>query len=151
MRDLSIDNAKRADRVIPKRDTLKNAREFFNGREMITTAFKNGAFPLPDQSSIYQEDKKEFIPPKDFASESDYDEFDTPQDIPDLQSEESAAQRHNQLGKGPKILTPDQMLSRLPITLAQLLAGKNSQKLKKEIIQLLHSLHHSKKINQNNL
>lgn len=51
---------------------------------MIIAAFNNGAFPLPDQSSIYQEDKKEFIPPKDFASESDYDEFDTPQDIPDL-------------------------------------------------------------------
>ena len=85
MRDLSVDNAKRTDRVISKRDTLKNAREFFNGREMITAAFKNGVFPLPDQSSIYREDKKkEFIPPKDFASESDYDEFDTPQDILDL-------------------------------------------------------------------
>lgn len=84
MRDLSVDNAKRADRVTSRRDTLKNAPEFFNGREMIIAAFNNGAFPLPDQSSICQEDKKEFIPPKDFASESDYDEFDTPQDIPDL-------------------------------------------------------------------
>ena len=84
MRDLSVDNAKRADRVTSRRDTLKNAPEFFNGREMIIAAFNNGAFPLPDQSSIYQEDKKEFIPPKDFASESDNDEFDTPQDIPDL-------------------------------------------------------------------
>ena len=34
-------------------------------------------------------------------------------------------------GKGLKILTPDQMLIRLPITLAQLKAGNNSQKLKK--------------------
>ena len=131
MRDLSVDNAKRADRIISKRDTLKNARGFFNGRETIIAAFKNGAFQLPDQSSIYREDEKEFIPPKDFASESDYDEFDTPQDIPDLQSEESAAQRHNQLGKGPKILTPDQMLSRLPITLAQLQAAKTHKNSKK--------------------
>ena len=30
-----------------------------------------------------------------------------------------------------KILTPSQMLSRLPITLAQLTAGNNSEKLKK--------------------
>ena len=64
MRDLSVDNAKRTDRVISKRDTLKNAREFFNGREMITTAFKNGAFPLPDQSSIYREDKKKSLFPQ---------------------------------------------------------------------------------------
>ena len=34
-------------------------------------------------------------------------------------------------GKGLKILTPNQMLSRLPITLAQLKAGNNSEKLKK--------------------
>ena len=31
----------------------------------------------------------------------------------------------NQEGQGLKILTPDQMLSRLPITLAQLKAGDN--------------------------
>ena len=31
-------------------------------------------------------------------------------------------------GKGLKILTPNQMLSRLPITLAQLKAGNNSEK-----------------------
>ena len=47
----------------------------------------------------------------------------------------------NQAGKGPKILTPNQMLSRLPITLAQLNAGNNSEKLKNEIRQLLYSLY----------
>ena len=49
-------------------------------------------------------------------------------DIPDLESEESAAEqrRRNQQGKGLKILTPYQMLSRLPISLAQLKAGNNS-------------------------
>ena len=36
------------------------------------------------------------------------------------------------------------MLSRLPISLAQLNAGSNSEKLKNEIRQLLHSLHRSK-------
>ena len=48
-------------------------------------------------------------------------------------------------GSGLKILTPDQMLSRLPITLAQLNAGNNSEKLKNEIRQLLYSLYRSKK------
>ena len=51
-----------------------------------------------------------------------------------------------QLGIGLKILTPNQMLSRLPITLAQLKAGNNSEKLKNEIRQLLYSLYLSKKL-----
>ena len=60
--------------------------------------------------------------------------------IPDLKSEESAAQRQ-QKGQGLKILTPKQMITRLPILLAQLKVGSNSQKLKNEIRQLLYSLH----------
>ena len=51
-----------------------------------------------------------------------------------------------QSGKRLKILTPDQMLSRLPITLAQLKAGNNSEKLKNEIRQFLYSLYRSKKL-----
>ena len=47
----------------------------------------------------------------------------------------------NQQGQGSKILTPNQMLSRLPISLAQLKAGNNSEKLKNEIRQLLYSLY----------
>ena len=43
------------------------------------------------------------------------------------------------------------MLRTLPITLAQLKAGNNSQNLINEIRQLLYSLYRSKKINQNNL
>ena len=43
----------------------------------------------------------------------------------------------NQKGQGLKILTPDQMFSRLPISLAQLNAGNNSEKRKDEIRQLL--------------
>ena len=38
------------------------------------------------------------------------------------------------------------MLSRLPITLAQLKAGNNSEKLKNKIRQILYSLHRSKKL-----
>ena len=67
-------------------------------------------------------------------------------DMPELESEESAAERRNQQGQGLKILTPDQMLSRLPITLAQLKAGNDSQKLINEIRQLLYFLYRSKKL-----
>ena len=50
----------------------------------------------------------------------------------------------NQQGKVLKILTPNQIFSRLPISLAQLQAGNNSEKLKNEIRQLLYSLYCSK-------
>ena len=52
----------------------------------------------------------------------------------------------NKKEKGLKILTPDQMLSRLPITLAQLKAGNNSEKLNNKIRQLMYSLCRSKNL-----
>ena len=67
-------------------------------------------------------------------------------DMPELESKESASERRNQQGQGLKILAPNQMLSRLPISLAQLKAGNNSEKLKNEIRQLLYSLYRSKKL-----
>ena len=54
--------------------------------------------------------------------------------------------KQNQQGTGLKILTPNQMLSRLPTTLAQLKAGNNSENLKNEIRQLFYSLYRSKNI-----
>ena len=51
----------------------------------------------------------------------------------------------NQSGQGLKILTPNQMLSRLSISLAQLKARNNYETLKNEIRQLLYSLYRSKK------
>ena len=50
------------------------------------------------------------------------------------------------IGKGLKILTLKQMLSRIPSSLAQLTAGNNSEKLKNEIRQLLYSLYRSEKL-----
>ena len=47
---------------------------------------------------------------------------------------------------GLKILTPNQMLSRLPVSSAQLNARNNSEKLKNEIRELLYSLYRSKKL-----
>ena len=51
-----------------------------------------------------------------------------------------------QQGLGLKILTPNQMLARLPIALAQLKVGNNSEKLKNKIRQLLYSLYRSEKL-----
>ena len=57
-------------------------------------------------------------------------------------------EKQAQSAKGLKILTPQQMLSRLPISLAQLKAGNNSEKLKNEVRQLLYSLCRSKKLSK---
>ena len=51
-----------------------------------------------------------------------------------------------QQGSGLKIPTPNQMLSRLPISLAQLKAGNNSEKLKNEIRQIFYFLYRSKNL-----
>ena len=47
-------------------------------------------------------------------------------------------------GSGLKILTSKQMLSRLPILLAQIQARNNSNKLKNEIRKILYSLYRSR-------
>ena len=45
-----------------------------------------------------------------------------------------------------KILTPKQMFQRLPIALAQIKAGNNSESLLNEIRQIVYSLYQSKQI-----
>ena len=49
--------------------------------------------------------------------------------------------QQNQAGKGLKLLTPNQMLSRLPISLAQLKAGNDSEKLKNKIRQITKNIY----------
>ena len=66
--------------------------------------------------------------------------------MPDLECEKSASEKINQQGKGLKMLTPNQMLNRLPISLAQLKAGNDYEKLRNEIRQLLYSLYRSEKL-----
>ena len=47
-------------------------------------------------------------------------------------------------GTGLKVLTPKQLLQRLPIALAQVKAGNNSESLLNEIRQIVYSLYQSK-------
>ena len=72
--------------------------------------------------------------------------IEKPNEIENIVEEILKFNRKKQTGGGLKILTPNQMLNRLPITLAQLKAGNNSEKLKNEIRQLLYSLYRSKKL-----
>ena len=56
------------------------------------------------------------------------------------------AKQNETKGKGLKILTPNQMFQRLPIALAQVKAGNNSESLLNEIRQIVYSLYQSKQI-----
>ena len=49
-------------------------------------------------------------------------------------------------GTGLKILIPKQMLQRLPIALAQVKTGNNSESLLNEIRQIVYTLYQSKQI-----
>ena len=51
-----------------------------------------------------------------------------------------------QKSKRIKILTPKQMLQRLPITLAQVKAGNTSENLLNEIRQIIYSLYQEKEV-----
>ena len=115
-----------------KDDTLYSAKNLHAIKNEIINAFNKGIFPYIDGFQVEKE-----------TGEDTDEEMDTTI-MPELESEESAPERRNEQGKGVKILTPNQMLSRLPISLAQLKAGNNSEKLKNEIRQLLYSLYRSK-------
>ena len=112
-----------------QKSVLNNVTKLFDKRGDIIDAFVNGEILTGNlEEDLYQKEKPEH--------------------------EESIAERTNmrrqdrQSAKGLKILTPQQMLGRLPTSLAQLKAGNNSEKLKNEIRQLLCSLYRSKKLNK---
>ena len=54
--------------------------------------------------------------------------------------------KRKQDGTGLKILTPKQMLQRLPIALAQVKAGNNSESLLNEVRKIVYYLYQSKEI-----
>ena len=72
--------------------------------------------------NIYDQVRKNFITPSIPS---------VPNKQPDVTDEQSESKESTkQQGHGLKILTPQQMLSRLPISLTQLKAGNNSQRLR---------------------
>ena len=71
-------------------------------------------------------------------------EIEKPDEIVNIVEKILKFNEQNQQGEGIKILTPNQMLNRLPIALAQLQAGNSSNKLKNEIRQLLYSIYRPK-------
>ena len=74
-------------------------------------------------------------------SEDDVDKIEEMSKIADIVELILYFNNEDQEGNGLRILTPSQMFSRLPISLALLKAGNNSEKLKNEIRELLYSLY----------
>ena len=93
----------------------------------LVNVIKSGLIDLKNKIKETSEDEKKNIkePDKIFKIVEEILEFNK--------------QKQSELGL--KILTPNQILSSWPITLAQLKAGNNSEKLKNEIRQLLYSLY----------
>ena len=110
-----------AEKLFETKDKNKN-NDFVN-------VIKSGLPDLKDETKKLSEDEKKIKKPDKI-----------------LKIVKEILEFNKQKGQGLKILTPNQMFSRLPITLAQLKAGNNSEKLKNEIRQLLHSLYRSKKL-----
>ena len=92
-----------------KEDVLNSAMALLNGRKVVFKAFESGIFL-----------KSEELKQSEQSSDSDISLF-TPK-------EET----------GLKILTPQQILERLPIALAQVKAGNNSESLLNEIRQIVY-------------
>ena len=91
-----------------------------NKKDKLVNIIKNGLSDLKDEIKEMSEDEIK---------------TEKPGKILEIVEEIIEFNEQNQSGIGLKILTPNQMFSRLPITLAQLKAGNNSEKLKNEITQ----------------
>ena len=111
--------------------------EIFTGKTKKLMENGNGELDVFESESDHSDEQKESNIARQ-KSEQPNEKPDTT-DMPDLESKESVAQ--GQSAKRLKMLTPNQMLNRLPISLAQLNAGNNSEKFKNEIRQLLYSLY----------
>ena len=68
-------------------------------------------------------------------------------DIRDMQPLKTEEEAQNvQSAKGLKIMTPSQLITRLPILLAKLKVGNTSNKFKNELRQIIYSLYSSKNL-----
>ena len=134
LKDISLKKMDRLEIKEKYSDFVEDVKKILN-KQLVTTNEKD----MIKMLSLL----KEIIKPNDKKTP---DEQQDTTNMPELESEESVKQRRNRQGKGLKILMPNQILSRLPISLAQLKAGNNSEKLKDEIRQLLYSLYRSKKL-----
>ena len=115
-------------------DALKKQNEFLNKLSNIKIGKKNS-----EQKEVINNLEKFYLSREEiFNFFRDYGEMFLDLAYKSKQNETE--------GKGLKILTPKQMLQRLPIALAQVKASNNSESLLNEIRQIIYSLYQSKQI-----
>ena len=128
---------------------------------IIVDAFEKRVFMTPDSpdvearsksSDTNDKDGSKFETPREVTLRSVISDFNVDRLCKDRDKDEQPdtidlfeleSDQHEQ---GLKILTQDQMLKRLSISLAQPNAGNNSEKIKNKIKQILYSLYRSKKL-----
>ena len=129
-------------------DALINAIYLYNSKNKINKSFEDKNINLSDfpYNAKLEESELELESESESESESKLKFEESIGERTNLRRQES--DKENQKGQGLKILTLEQMLSRLLITLAQLKAGNDSQELKNEVRELLYSLPCSKKLSK---
>ena len=138
VKKIYVNNAYKGEQEISRLDNKTNCnKDMIDIYDQVRKIFT--APSEPDVKYVPTYDKSDY--------KADNEQPDTT-DMPKLESDESAKQRRKQKRQGLKILNPQQVLSKLPISLAQLKAGNNSGKRKNEIRQLLYSLYRSKKLSK---
>ena len=152
------------------REFLKNIQKLVDGRQLVVDDFVNGIYKFPGIKQTKQDsDNKstEDVIDKTYGrlSPDSQQQFDGHSDsdkrkamsglIEEADNPVSSGTRrktgapHNtpvKQGKGLKLMSPGQMLQRLPIALAQVKAGNNSIGLQNEIRQILYALVRAGKI-----
>ena len=125
---------------IPRQDLIKDLEGYLFGEEAYEECIAERVKTRRQNKENNKDTQRTFAPQDssinldDFTYGEHYDELD----------EEDREILKNYEGRGLKILSKQQMLSRLPILLAQIQAGNNSKKLKNETKQILYSLYRSK-------
>ena len=115
-------------------DALKRQNEFLNKLSEIKTGKKT-----TQQKNVVDNLNKFYLSREEVINFfKDYSEM--------IRDAGYKAKQNKTTGTGLKISTPKQMLQRLPIVLAQVKAGNNSESLLNEIRQIVYSLYQSKQI-----
>ena len=136
-----------------KEDVLNSIMTLLKGRGMVFKAFESRIFSKLKESE-QSEQSSDDVKYNSFG----YDADELSKKLKDVSLENILSDLNdtdttdNKLftpikkGTGLKILTPKQMLQRLPIALAQVKAGNNSENLLNEIRKIVYSLYQSKQI-----
>ena len=120
--------------VILKTGLTEPRRKMFRMIMLILGIFTGKKYTLEDHYEDVADSEKESE--DELYTETNVEDI---KDLPELETEEQAEKR--QKGQGLKIMTPSQLITRLPILLAEKQAGNTSNKLKSEIRQIIYSLY----------